>query len=105
MKATIDFDERLYRRLKMEAAGRGRTIRDLVDEGIRRLLDLPASDVPGGAAEPEPRFGRPGRARVALPDLLASLPPLDADEAAAFAADLEAARREVTAPGTDAWES
>lgn len=40
MKATIDFDESLYRRLKIEAATRGRTIRDLVDEGVRLVLGL-----------------------------------------------------------------
>jgi hypothetical protein len=51
MKATIDFDERLYRRLKIEAARRGRTIRDLVDEGVRRVLDL--SDENGGATASE----------------------------------------------------
>ena len=40
MKATIDFDESLYRRLKMEAARRGRTVRDLVAEGVRHVLGL-----------------------------------------------------------------
>ena len=44
MKATIDFDERLYRRLKVEAARSGRTIRELVDEGVRRVLGLPVGD-------------------------------------------------------------
>lgn len=41
MKATIEFDEQLYRRLKIEAAKRGRTIRELVDEGVRYVLDAP----------------------------------------------------------------
>ena len=41
MKATIDLDESLYRRLKVEAARRGRTVRDLVAEGIRAVLDAP----------------------------------------------------------------
>jgi hypothetical protein len=41
MKATIDFDSRLYRRLKVEAARRGRTIRDLVQEGVRLVLGMP----------------------------------------------------------------
>ena len=41
MKATIDFDEALYRRLKVEAARRGRTIRDLVTDGVRHVLGLP----------------------------------------------------------------
>ena len=42
MKATIDFDEHLYRRLKIEAARRGRTVRDLVSEAVRQVLDGPA---------------------------------------------------------------
>lgn len=41
MKATIDFNETLYRRLKIEAARRGRTIRDLVEEGVRTVLGMP----------------------------------------------------------------
>lgn len=41
MKATIDLDERLYRRLKVEAARRGRTVRDIVADGIRAVLDTP----------------------------------------------------------------
>ncbi|HNV77383.1 MAG TPA: hypothetical protein PKH96_22070 [Gemmatimonadaceae bacterium] len=43
MKATIDFDEALYRRLKVEAARRGRTVRELVAEGVRYILDAPES--------------------------------------------------------------
>jgi len=41
MKATIDIDETLYRQLKIEAARTGRTIRDLVAEGLRQVLGLP----------------------------------------------------------------
>ena len=41
MKATIDLDEALYRRLKIEAARRGRTVRELVAEGIRAVIDAP----------------------------------------------------------------
>ena len=43
MKATIDLDEGLYRRLKMEAVRSGRTVRELVAEGIRVVLDAPPS--------------------------------------------------------------
>jgi plasmid stability protein len=56
MKATIEFDDRLYRRLKIEAARRGRTIRDLVQEGVRAILDQPPAPAPdgdAGAGEPE----------------------------------------------------
>ena len=50
MKATIEFDDALYRRLKVEAARRGRTIRDLVADGVRRVLGLPQPN----DARPEP---------------------------------------------------
>jgi plasmid stability protein len=39
MKATIDFDDDLYRRLKIEAARQGRTVREMVAEGVRYILD------------------------------------------------------------------
>lgn len=55
MKATIDLDDALYRRLKVEAARRGRTIRDLVADGVRQVLGLAQpSDAGGGVA---PWFG------------------------------------------------
>ena len=38
MKATIDFDSALYRQLKLEAVRRGRTVKDLVAEGVRLVL-------------------------------------------------------------------
>jgi hypothetical protein len=45
MKATIEFDDDLYRRLKIEAARRGSTIRELVAEGVRSVLgETPAVD-------------------------------------------------------------
>ena len=50
MKATIDFDEMLYRRLKVEAARRGRSIRDLVADGVRHVLSQPP--VAGEATSP-----------------------------------------------------
>lgn len=43
MKATIDFDPALYQRLKIEAARRGRTVKDLVAEGVRAVLASPPS--------------------------------------------------------------
>ena len=61
MKATIDFDERLYRRLKVEAARRGRTVRELVAEGVRYVLDMPpdqrvAANAPDEASEWRPEW-------------------------------------------------
>ena len=46
MKATIDFDDQLYRQLKIEAARRGRTIRELVAEGVRHVLEGHPQRVP-----------------------------------------------------------
>ena len=43
MKATIDIEESLYRQLKIEAARTGRTVRDLVADGLRLVLGLPAT--------------------------------------------------------------
>ena len=56
MKATIDFDDALYRRLKMEAARRGRTVRDLVAEGVRRVLDSPAEAPPPALGTERPSW-------------------------------------------------
>jgi hypothetical protein len=49
MKATIDLPEDILRRAKAEAALRGRKLRELVLEGIMRVLEHPES-LP---AEPE----------------------------------------------------
>ncbi len=37
--SAIHFDEELYRRLKIEAARQGRTVREMVAEGVRYVLD------------------------------------------------------------------
>jgi hypothetical protein len=41
VKTTIDLPEEVLRRVKAEAALRGRTLRELVLEGINRVLDHP----------------------------------------------------------------
>ena len=41
MKTTIEVPDDLYRRAKAEAALRGRRIRDLVEEGLRLVLESP----------------------------------------------------------------
>jgi hypothetical protein len=38
MKATIEFDDDLYRQLKATAALRGKKVRELVEEGVRIVL-------------------------------------------------------------------
>ena len=59
MKATIDFDDSLYRRLKIEAARRGRTVRELVAEGVRYVLDSPTNATTSAAVAETPESWRP----------------------------------------------
>ena len=52
MKATIDLDDTLYRQLKAQAALRGRKVRELVAEGVRRILaDPPSPSSPSAATK------------------------------------------------------
>lgn len=48
MKTTVEMPEELYRRAKIEAALRGRRLKDLVQEGLQRVLE-----------EPQPARSRP----------------------------------------------
>jgi len=61
MKATIEFEDALYRRLKAEAALSGRKVRDMVAEGVRRVLAEPgpvtAAPSPVESAVPPAWFG------------------------------------------------
>jgi hypothetical protein len=41
MKTTVEVSDDLYRRAKAEAALRGRKLRDLVEEGLRLVLEAP----------------------------------------------------------------
>lgn len=52
MKTTVDLPEDVLRRAKAEAALRGRKFRELVLEGILRVLDEP--EVPVVAPKPPP---------------------------------------------------
>ncbi len=45
MRTTIDLSDDLFRRAKAEAALRGRKLKDLVEDGLRRVLDQPDSPV------------------------------------------------------------
>jgi hypothetical protein len=85
MKTTVEMPDDLYRRAKAEAALRGRKLKDLVEEGLRLVLDAPRkgrqrpslaglmkrargvinSGVPDLASNPEhlPGFGRDARHR------------------------------------------
>ena len=41
VKTTVEVPDDLYRRAKAEAALRGRKLKDLVEEGLRLVLDAP----------------------------------------------------------------
>jgi predicted component of type VI protein secretion system len=41
MKTTVELTDDLYRRAKSEAALRGRKLKDLVEEGLRLVLETP----------------------------------------------------------------
>jgi hypothetical protein len=47
MRTTIDIPDELFRRAKSQAALRGRKLKDLVEEGLRAVIDQP----PPGDAE------------------------------------------------------
>ena len=44
MKTTIELPEELFRRAKAEAALRGRKFKDLVEEGLRLVLQTPRGE-------------------------------------------------------------
>ena len=41
MKTTVEIPDDLYRRAKAEAALRGRKLKDLIEEGLRLVLETP----------------------------------------------------------------
>jgi hypothetical protein len=49
MRTTVDLSDDLFRRAKAEAALRGRKFKDLVEEGLRMVLETPR---PEASAEP-----------------------------------------------------
>ena len=46
MKTTIEVPDELFRRAKVEAALRGRKLKDLVEEGLQLVLDTPRGGAP-----------------------------------------------------------
>ncbi len=54
MKVTIEIDDALYRQLKAAAALQGRNVKELVAEGVRRVLERPMVDASEGVGAPEP---------------------------------------------------
>jgi hypothetical protein len=52
MKTTVEVPDDLYRRAKAEAALRGRKLKDLIEEGLRLVLETPRK------AGPQPSLGK-----------------------------------------------
>ena len=58
MRTTVDIPDELFRRAKSEAALRGRKLKDLVEEGLRLVLE---NEKPAETAEKKPPVKpRPG---------------------------------------------
>jgi len=72
MKATIEFDDDLYRQLKATAALRGKKVRELVNEGVKMVLD--PSWKPGRKREPVefPLIKSSRKKPLEIPDDIAS---------------------------------
>ena len=45
MRTTLDIEETLYRRVKAKAALEGRTVTELVEAGLRAVMEAPADDL------------------------------------------------------------
>ena len=43
MKMTVELPDAIYRQAKAEAALRGRKLKDLIEEGLRLILDAPSA--------------------------------------------------------------
>lgn len=50
MKTTVELSDELFRKVKAEAALRGRKLKDLVEEGLRLVLETPR----GGGKQARP---------------------------------------------------
>lgn len=66
MKTTLNIDDSVMQRLREEAARQGKTMSELVEAGLRRLLDEPEQEV-NYVCEPLPQW-RSGGAYVDVAD-------------------------------------
>jgi hypothetical protein len=64
MRTTVDIPDELFRRAKSEAALRGRKLKDLVEEGLRLVLEKPPA-----TADEQPPAKRKPSAHDLLKDL------------------------------------
>lgn len=79
MKATIEFEDELYRRLKATAALRGMKVRELVNDAVRKSLQNPWSPVAEPSAPELPLIGSPRKKPLSIPDDIAARLDSDSD--------------------------
>ena len=77
MKTTLNIDDSVMQRLREEAARRGRTMSELVEAGLRRVLDETEPEAPR-AHEPLPQW-RSGGSYVDVADRDALAERMDRD--------------------------
>jgi len=68
MRTTVDIPDELFRRAKSEAALCGRKLKDLVEEGLRLVVEKEKAPAETGQ-KPSDRPPRPGSLHEALQDL------------------------------------
>jgi hypothetical protein len=69
MRTTVDIPDELFRRAKVEAALQGRTLKDLVEEGLRLVIEKKLPETPPEAEKTtEGLKPRPGSLHEAMQD-------------------------------------
>ena len=79
MKATIEFEDELYRRLKSTAALRGKKVRELVNDAVRHSLQNPWSPVVDAPERELPLIGTPRKKPLSIRDDIAARLDSDSD--------------------------
>lgn len=79
MKATIEFEDELYRRLKSTAALRGKKVRELVNDAVRDSLQIPWSPVVDASDKELPLIGTPRKKPLSIRADIAARLDTDAD--------------------------
>lgn len=79
MKATIEFEEELYRQLMLTAAQRGMKVSELVNDAVRKSLRNPWSPVADPATHELPLIGKPRKKPLPIPDDIAARLDPDSD--------------------------
>jgi plasmid stability protein len=69
MRTTVEIPDELFRRAKVEAALHGRTLKDLVEEGLRLVIEKKLPEAPAAEKKMELAKPRPGSLHEAMQDL------------------------------------